>query len=249
MKPYYQDEDVVIYHADCRDVLPTLEPVDLVVTSPPYNNWRNRRTQARKSQYWARTNVVYGEYHDKMEDDEYAAWQVEILDALHDILKGSGTVCYNHKDRIYNFRVLSPLEWILKSKLVYRQRVTWDRRGMQSFNNVRFYRCEEDIYILGKGTGQFKWNTDSAKYMSIWQFPPNRRTGEHPAPFPLEIPRRCIKSFTGAGDLVLDPFMGSGTTLRAAKDLGRKVIGIEIEERYCEIAAKRMAQTVMEMGL
>lgn len=70
----------------------------------------------------------------------------------------------------------------------------------------------------------------------------------HPCPFPLELPKRCIAATTDLGDVVLDPFMGSGTTLRAAKDLGRKAIGIEIEERYCEIAAKRLAQEVLDFG-
>ena len=70
----------------------------------------------------------------------------------------------------------------------------------------------------------------------------------HPCPKPLNIMRWLVQRGTvSAGQLVADPFMGNGTTLRAAKDLGRKAIGIEIEERYCEIAAKRMAQMVMAL--
>lgn len=73
----------------------------------------------------------------------------------------------------------------------------------------------------------------------------NDRVKGHPGPRSLIASRWLVKFWSDEGDLILDPFMGSGTTLRAAKDLGRKAIGIEIEERYCEIAAKRMAQAVL----
>jgi len=68
----------------------------------------------------------------------------------------------------------------------------------------------------------------------------------HPSPKPIEYMRCIVNRFTGVNQLILDPFMGSGSTLRAAKDLGRKAIGIEIEEKYCEIAAKRMTQEILE---
>jgi site-specific DNA-methyltransferase (adenine-specific) len=71
----------------------------------------------------------------------------------------------------------------------------------------------------------------------------------HPGYTPKPIMHRCVTLLSPEGGTVLDPFCGTGTTLRAAKDLGRKAIGIEIEERYCEIAAKRMAQTVMDLGV
>jgi DNA modification methylase len=76
----------------------------------------------------------------------------------------------------------------------------------------------------------------------------SNREFSHPAQKPLELMRWCIALSPDSGGAVLDPFMGSGTTLRAAKDLGRRAIGIEIEERYCEIAAKRLAQGVLDFG-
>lgn len=68
---------------------------------------------------------------------------------------------------------------------------------------------------------------------------------EHPCPKPLQLWRWLMSKFSKEGELALDPFMGSGTTLRAAKDVGRRAIGIELEERYCEIAANRLRQEVL----
>lgn len=217
------------------------ESVDLIVTSPPYNNWRNRRTQKRKEHYWKRTNIHYDTFNDKMSDEDYEKWQIKVLDECARVLKRTGTICYNHKDRIFNFEVLSPLSWLQKTiNFQVRQRITWDRCGMQAFNPVRFYRTEEDIYILGhNGVSDFKWNKECAKYLSVWRIPPARKNG-HPAPFPLEIPRRCILSFTDEGDTVLDPFMGSGTVGVACKELNRKFIGIDISEKYVEMARRNL---------
>lgn len=229
----------------CTDVLVGLaqltdDTVDLIVTSPPYNNWRNRRTQARKHDYWMRTNIDYDTYDDKMTDERYHSWQKLVINECMRVLKPTGTMVYNHKDRIFNFEVLSPLTWILESKAVLRQVVIWNRRGMQAFNPVRFYRFEEYLFILGKKAARFKWNNECAKYGSIWNVLPSKNIGLHPATFPSEIPRRCIESFTNESDLVLDPFCGIGTTCIVAKDMNRNYLGFDISENYCKIARERL---------
>ena len=76
---------------------------------------------------------------------------------------------------------------------------------------------------------------------------PRRSPRNHPAPFPEELAARCIRLSTWPGETVLDPFMGSGTTLLAARNLGRKAIGIDLTERYCEIAATRLAQGSLDL--
>lgn len=243
-QPFFLSEDFVIHNENCLNVLKSLPDnhVDLVVTSPPYNNWRNKRTQAQRAEYWDRTNIVYDTFDDKMSDADYQQLQIEVLNELYRVLKDTGTICYNHKDQIYNFEVTTPLSWILKTKLKYRQRITWDRAGMQAYNPVRFYRCEEDIYILGKQARNFTWNKEYAKYMSIWKMIPSKKEEDaHPAAFPLELPTRCIQAFSNVGDIVLDPYCGCGTTLLAAKNLGRKCIGIDISQNYCEIAKNKLA--------
>lgn len=235
-----------IYLGDCLEVMKTFpdDSVDLVVTSPPYNNWRNRRTQANRSSYWKRTNILYENHNDKESDDKYEQGQIYVLNEMLRILKPTGTICYNHKDRIFNFEVTTPISWILKSNAVYRQRITWDRCGMQAYNPVRFYRVEEDIYILGKQAKGFKWNKDAAKYLSVWRIPPNRNIYEHNATFPEEIVSRCVTAFTDVGDVVLDPYNGTGTATKVASEMGRHYIGIDTSEKYNKIAEKRIHQNL-----
>lgn len=231
-----------IHQGNCLDVMRSFpdDSVDLIVTSPPYNNWRNRRTQAKRKDYWKRTNIVYDVCEDKQEDSVYENEQIQVINEMIRILKPTGTICYNHKDRIFNFTVKSPLEWILKTNAVYRQRITWDRCGMQAYNPVRFYRVEEDIYILGKQAKGFTWNKDAAKYLSVWRIPPNKNIYGHNATFPEELVKRCVLAFTEKDGIVLDPYNGTGTTTKVAKDMGRQYIGIDVSKKYNETAEKRM---------
>jgi len=215
------------------------DSVDLIVTSPPYNNWRNKRTQKKREAYWERTNIVYDNHSDKESDVEYEKKQIAILNEMVRVLKPTGTICYNHKDQIFNFQAKSPLTWILKSNALYRQRITWDRGGMQAYNPVRFYRVEEDIYILGKSYNNFKWNKECAKYLSVWKISPSRNIYNHNATFPSELVERCIEAFTEKGDLVFDPYNGIGTTSLAAQKMERRFIGIDISENYCNVARER----------
>ena len=237
-----------IYCMDCLEGMKQIpdNTIDLIVTSPPYNNFRNRRTQKSRENYWKRTNIVYKDFSDKMSDDDYIQWQISCINEMVRIIKPTGTIAYNHKDRIFNFMVLSPLQWIFQTDAIYRQRITWDRCGMQAYNPVRFYRCEEDIYILGKQS-KFKWNKDAAKYMSIWRIPPTKNEG-FPCSYPIELPRRLIEAFTDKGDVVLDPFSGSGTTAVAALQLGRKYIGFEISQEYVDIANNRISAETSQLS-
>jgi DNA modification methylase len=238
-----------IFNMDCLEGMKMIpdNSIDLIVTSPPYNNFRNRRTQAGREDYWKRTNIVYDCFSDKMTDEDYAEWQIKCINEMVRIIKPTGTIAYNHKDRIFNFEVLSPLTWILKTNATYRQRITWDRCGMQAYNPVRFYRCEEDIYILGKGS-DFKWNKSAAKYLSIWKIPPTINK-DFPCSFPEEIPKRCIEAFTDEGDIVLDPFTGSGTTAYVSHVMNRHYIGFEISEKYYEMAVRRIKAEQAQLTL
>ena len=205
MKPYYEQNGITIYHGDCRDVLPVLDPVDLVLTDPPYN-----------------VGVEYESHDDRMGDQAYAAWCAEWFNALNDdkrkiIFPGHGNL---------------PVWWAIRKPSAIG---CWYKPGNPARGGV-FQFCEWEPWLYW---GPFLATSGVIRATVSEQ----ADTGDHPCPKPLPLFRKLISQANPA--TVLDPFMGSGTTLRAAKDLGRKAIGIEIEERYCEIAAKRMAQGVL----
>lgn len=241
MTPYYEADGIVIYHAGCREVLPTVHG-DLTVTSPPYNLTRRASGAGANSIHaeglWKKLTEDW--YADDMAEPEYQAWQQEIIDAC---LAAAPCLAYNHKIRHSIKRAgcsYHPMQWI-GDRMLWSE-IVWDRGGGPALNCQRPTPADERIFILGRPSA---WN--SLGLTSVWRIHPAPQRNGHPCPFPVEIPSRLVQMFTDGGDTVLDPFMGSGTTLVAAKNLGRRAIGIEIEERYCEIAAKRLSQGVLDL--
>ena len=251
-KPYYQDEWVTIYHGDCREILPQLPKVDLVLTSPPYNKHSASR-KPHPTDTWSGGGaaISYGSYMDDMPEAEYQEWQVDIINKCLLKLCDTGSFFYNHKNRTVNHGIISPLEWLLKSNAIIKQEIIWNRMGIVEIDKIRFYPKTERLYWLLKSATQPYFNPDRAFLTDIWDIPPSQNADRHnhSAPFPEELANNCITAATQANGLVLDPFLGSGTTAYCAKKLNRKCIGIEIEEKYCEIAAKRCSQSVMRLGL
>ena len=233
VKPYFQDGAVTIYHGDCREILPTLAPVDLVLTSPPYNIGASHHTG----------NIRHSPYSDALPEADYQSSQVKILNLLWSVTERSGSLLYNHKNRIKDGLQISPYRWIFQTQWLDKQEVVWFN-GSPNFDKIRFYPMTERFYWLVKDASTVMENVAGLKDLESWDAEGTK--GEHTRAFPIEAARQLIGCFPSA-QTILDPFMGSGTTLRAAKDLGRKAIGIEIEERYCEIAAKRMSQQVMPL--
>lgn len=243
LTPYYDQDGITIYHGDCLEVLPQCSGVNLTFTSPPYN----QNIQAFKpSGMHAETAWVKrasSAYHDTMPEGAYQRWQVEVLNACYDVSADDGALFYNHKVRWRDTVPISPVEWLLRCRWIMRQEIIWARDGSVTQNARMFPPSEERIYWMRKH--HWKWYRADKKWLSVWRINSEPGTA-HPLSFPLLLPSRAISCVTDPDDTVLDPFMGSGTTLRAAKDLGRKAIGIEIEERYCEMAAARMAQGVLQ---
>lgn len=237
MRPYYEDDAVTIYHGDCREVLPTLSDVGMFLTSPPYN--LNGDGNDSGGAYFKNLADGYATYADNMPHPEYVAWQQEILRLAWSTLAADGAIYYNHKPRVGGERVRLPLE-LIPDEIPLRQIITWDRGS--GFNRQFTYYVPRYEWVLLLAKPAFRTTTRSVD--DVWCIP-FETGGEHPAPFPLRLATTAINSTKAS--LIVDPFMGSGTTLRAAKDLGRKAIGIEVDERYCEIAAKRMAQEVLAL--
>jgi len=214
MKPYYEDKYTVIYNADCREVLPSLPKVDLVLTDPPYgmDYQSSRRTDKSKR-------------HDKIAGDkEFPKWVL-------DIPYKKGMFIFCRWDNLYD--IPKPKSFIV-----------WDK-GVHSMGDLKHEfgrQWEGCAFYVGKDHSFTKRPCDVIRAMRV---DPNKLM--HPTEKPVNAVLPLIECMET--DTILDPFMGSGTTLRAAKDLNRKAIGIELEEKYCEIAAKRLSQEVFDFGI
>jgi len=199
--PYFEDESVTIYHGDCRELLPLMPKVDLVLTDPPYgiaDVWKGGGGHG-----WGKAKeqgVVRNEW-----DKEPPSLQ-PILDLDTPTVIWGGNY----------FPLPISRGWFVWNK---------PERG----------------FTLGEA--ELAW-TNRDNVIRVYDANRSDVGRQHPTQKPISLMRWCIGFFPDA-QTILDPFMGSGTTLRAAKDLGRKAIGVEIEERYCEIAAKRMSQGVL----
>lgn len=197
MKPYYEHQGITIYHGDCREILSTLEKVDLVLTDPPYGIG-----ELMKGGTWGSEQ----KYQDMRKWDFLPDQQT--LDLI--IQKGTNSIVWGG-----NYFHFQPSRcWLV-----------WDKQNA----------------VPTMADAELAW-TNFDKPVKRISLPAGNHTYGHPTQKPLRL---FLWSMSHCQfETVLDPFMGSGTTLRAAKDLNRQAIGIEIEEKYCEIAAKRLSQEV-----
>jgi site-specific DNA-methyltransferase (adenine-specific) len=251
VKPYYEHAGITIYHGDCREVLSQMESVaECCVTSPPYNQQISEFSESGMHSETSWVSKISAGYADSMPEIDYQRWQLEVCSLVSLALVEGGSMFYNHKVRWRDGIMLHPVVWTSSLNMRLRQEIIWSRNGSVTLNARMFAPSEERILWFCNGD-KHKWNQESVSHMSVWRIDQygtfgaaRNGIGGHPCAFPPEIPKRCIKATTDEGNTVLDPFCGSGTTLIAAKDLGRRAIGIEIEEKYCEIAAKRLSQEV-----
>jgi site-specific DNA-methyltransferase (adenine-specific) len=268
MRPFYDEGGITIYHGDARSA-GLVGVAACVVTSPPYNvgiaydvhddtmPWGEYRDLAVTSssvmagalieggRSWVNVApVVQEEPGGAGRNGPHSGRATKVRQSLLDIwgssLRGAG---------------LAPADVIAWCS----QRgsgTAWGSYEMPSAPNVR--GDWEAILWHFKGTfprsapeGMEGWRDRLGNWpalvSNVWEIRPEQRD-EHPAPFPEEVARRCIRLSTWPGEAVLDPFMGAGATLLAARDLGRRAIGFDVSERYCEIAAQRLSQHVMDFG-
>ena len=250
MNPYYTDGSVTLWHGDCLDVMEQMsaESVDIVVTSPPYNMGLvpggNGRGMYRPgaSNKAGRFRDGYGLHDDAMEQGAYDNWQRRVLAECWRITRRA--VFYNHRPRIEHGVLRDPLGNDFGIPL--RQRIIWNRKTGIDVNLRAFCTRGEYVFLFAKP--DFALFDHAASGMGdVWDLGIEYAVKDHPAPFPVSLPTRCIQA-TGATS-VLDPFAGSGTTLRAASDLGIQGIGIELEPKFCDLAVSRLAQISMFGGV
>lgn len=217
MKPYYEHAGITIYHGDCREILPYLD-ADVLITDPPYGiHFGGSHTKHSISK------VQYSAFEDSPEYIQTVV--VPAVAAALGIVKRGAVTPGISSSRHYPIPDGEGVFWYPSGA----------NRGPWGFVT------HQPIFYYGK-----------CPYMSLGCLPTGFQSTEavvengHPCPKPIGQIKWLVRRVSLPGELILDPFMGSGTTLKAAKNLGRNGIGIEIEEKYCEIAAKRLAQEVFQ---
>jgi len=203
MTPYYEQSGITIYHGDCRDVLPTLGPVDLVLTDPPYG-----------------VGKTYASHDDSAA--LYREWLASVQPLIFAASARQLITC-----GVANIWRWPPADWV----------IGWFKSNAMTRSAIANANVWEPVLVYGcKGFG-----------VDGRAFPITPQPFDHPCPKPLGLFQWLLVEATKPDAVVLDCFCGSGTTLEAAKNLRLRAIGIELEEKYCEIAAERLRQEALPL--
>jgi site-specific DNA-methyltransferase (adenine-specific) len=228
---------------DCLKSMYEIESnsIDVIVTSPPYNKKGLAGGKIKPgNQVWKKFNIDYSEYDDNLSEEDYSEWMVNILNEMMRIIKVDGSIFFNHKPRRHKNKVHLPTDFISKSDLNIYQLIIWNRLSSPNIRKDVLLPCTEHIYWLCKSKPKtYKDNIDSKFNSEVWIINPDRGN-KHPAPFPKKLVETCLLLTSKEGDLVLDPFLGSGTTAVVSDELNRNFIGIELDEKYLNITKSRL---------
>jgi len=248
MKKFFFENDVVKIINE--NVLTTRKikksSIDLIITSPPYN-----------------VDIEYNSHDDTTPYDEYLKFSKRWLRRCFNWLKDDGRFCLNiplDKNKGGQQSVGADLTTITKKiGYNYHSTIVWNEGNISRRTAWGSWLSASAPYVIApvelivvlykkswkKTSGSRESDINKEEFMKwtsgVWTFPgeSKKRIG-HPAPFPIELPRRCMKLFSFVGDTILDPFMGSGTTLITSYLNNRKSIGLEIDRTYCELAKNRL---------
>lgn len=211
--------------------------VDLVITSPPYNikNSTGNGLKDGRGGKWANAGLQkgYTNHDDCMPHEKYVKWQRESLEKMMQIIPDTGAIFYNHKWRVQD-SILQDRQDIV-SGFPVRQIIIWRRKGGFNFNPGYFLPTYEVIYVIAKP--KFKLIPKANAYGDVWEFTQEMKN-DHPAAFPVSLIDRIVCSTNAK--IILDPFIGSGTTAISAINFKRKYVGIDISSEYCEMARERI---------
>lgn len=246
-KPFFYKDDIWIYNVDFLNtsIIPD-NSIDLIVTSPPYN-----------------VDIHYNSHDDSISYPDYLLFTRKWLTKCLKALKPDGRFCLNiplDKNKGGNQSVCADITSIANDVgFKYHSTIIWNEQNISRRTAWGSWMSAGAPYVIApvevilvlykeswkKTSGSKISNITRKEFIEwtngVWNFSgeSKKRVG-HPAPFPIELPKRCIKLFSFVGDTVLDPFLGSGSTLIACIQNERKGIGIDIDTKYCELAKKRL---------
>ena len=227
MTPYYADDSVTIYHGDALEVVPTLGMVDLVLTDPPF--FMPAQHYAARSDWqrtWGDTAIL-------------GRWWAGVLDTVLPWLRRTGhfiTFCDDESYPVFYPELYRRMETL--------NALVWDKGAIGMGSP---WRHTHELILAGRWSAS-KWTGGGGQSDVLRAKTIQTAERYHPVDKPVELLRMLLAPTTAPGDVVLDPFLGGGSTLVAAKEAGRKGIGVEIEERYCEVAARRCSQETLGLA-
>jgi DNA modification methylase len=224
------------------------ETADLIVTSPPYNIGSVAPAQDGLSNlHDPKSFGGMTDDPDSLPEDQYQESQVEFLHWCVEHLSPDGVLVYNHELRRRDGRIVHPMEWILKvPELTLREEVIWDRRNTHNQCRHMLSSQAERLYVMTKTGDHYILNKQGLPQPSdIWSIP-REHSSEHNAPFPEALVEAIVLAWSKEGDLVIDPYSGSGTTGVVALRLRRQFIGAEIMPRYVSMANNRINALLVE---
>lgn len=239
MRPYYEDVAVTLYHGDCREILPQLEAVDHAILDPPFSAEVYVRATGNNTKKGSRTpdRLYKGESMAQLATLAIGEMNVEVMGAIGSWASANVQrwfVVFSDAESIHLWReAMKPMRYIRTGAWV-------KENSMPQMSGDRPAVGFEPATIC-HALGPMRWNGGGKR--AVWHWPTcgGDERPEHPCPKPLRLMEELVADFTDAGESIIDPFSGSGTTLVAAKRLGRKAIGIERVEQYCEVAARRLS--------
>jgi len=256
LKPYYQNGSITLYNADCLEVLASIaeNSIDMIFADPPYMLSNNGFTC--KNGKMAKVNK--GEWDKSAGFEEDTIFHNEWITACRRVLKPEGTIWISGTyHSIYqcgyllqknDFHILNDIAWFkpnaspnLSCRLftASHETILWARKDKNAKHTFNYEEMKNGLFP------EDKLKNENTQMRSVWSIPSPKNAekehGKHPTQKPLDLLKRIVLSSTNKGDVVLDPFCGSGTTGAACKCIGeRAFIGVEIDEGFCEIAKGRL---------